>query len=591
MQKNKRELSNKYLLKRFIPYYKPYKKILTIDLISAALTTVSQLILPLLLSYLTDWAQLGLLDVSRVVKVAIVYIATKFIEVVSRFIMQSFGHIMGAKIERDMRGDVFNHLLSMDTEFFNEAKIGQLMTRMTTDLNEITEFSHHVPEEFLVGAIKLLVSFVVLLNINWKLSLIIYILIPIMYIVSRKSRAKFRLATMNTRKQIGAINSGIEDTLLGISVVKSFANEHIEKEKFGRENEKFADIKKDQYFNMAKYFMVKDAFSGIMYAVLILVGGVFVINGYISPGDLIAFTMYLNMLVATIERLINFTDTYEKGTTGIERFVQIMNLERDIFDSKESRQLKDVKGKIEFDHVYFKYPDTSEADPYVLDDMSFTINVGENIALVGPSGAGKTTISKLIPRFYDVDKGEIRVDDDNIKNLTIDSLRDNIGIVQQDVYLFSGTVKDNIRYGKEDATDEEIIKAAELAGATEFIKDLPEGFDTYIGERGVKLSGGQKQRISIARVFLKNPPILILDEATSALDNKSEAIVQTSLEKLSKGRTTLTIAHRLSTIINADEILVLTYDGIAERGSHKELLAKKGVYYNLYNSNNEELFG
>lgn len=591
MQKNKREFSNKYLLKRFIPYYKPYKKILTIDLISAALTTVSQLILPLLLSYLTDWAQLGLLDVSRVVKVAIVYVATKFIEVVSRYIMQSFGHIMGAKIERDMRGDVFNHLLSMDTEFFNEAKIGQLMTRMTTDLNEITEFSHHVPEEFLVGAIKLLVSFVVLLNINWKLSLIIYILIPVMYIVSRKSRAKFRLATMNTRKQIGAINSGIEDTLLGISVVKSFANEHIEKEKFGRENEKFADIKKDQYFNMAKYFMVKDAFSGIMYAVLILVGGVFVINGYISAGDLIAFTMYLNMLVATIERLINFTDTYEKGTTGIERFVQIMNLERDIFDSEDSRQLEDVKGKIEFDHVYFKYPDTSEEDPYVLDDMSFTINVGENIALVGPSGAGKTTISKLIPRFYDVDKGEIRIDDDNIKNLTIDSLRDNIGIVQQDVYLFSGTVKDNIRYGKEDATDEEIIKAAKLAGATEFIKDLPEGFDTYIGERGVKLSGGQKQRISIARVFLKNPPILILDEATSALDNKSEAIVQTSLEKLSKGRTTLTIAHRLSTIINADEILVLTYDGIAERGSHKELLAKKGVYYNLYNSNNEELFG
>lgn len=591
MQNNKREFSNKYLLKRFIPYYKSYQKILTIDLISAALTTVSQLILPLLLSYLTDWAQLGLLDVSRVVKVAIVYIATKFIEVVSRFIMQSFGHIMGAKIERDMRGDVFNHLLSMDTEFFNEAKIGQLMTRMTTDLNEITEFSHHVPEEFLVGAIKLIISFVVLLTINWKLSLIIYILIPIMYIVSRKSRAKFRLATMNTRKQIGAINSGIEDTLLGISVVKSFANEHIEKEKFGRENEKFADIKKDQYFNMAKYFMVKDAFSGIMYAVLILVGGVFVINGYISPGDLIAFTMYLNMLVATIERLINFTDTYEKGTTGIERFVQIMNLERDIFDSEDSIQLEDVKGKIEFDHVYFKYPDTSEQDPYVLDDMSFTINVGENIALVGPSGAGKTTISKLIPRFYDVDRGEIRIDDDNIKNLTIDSLRDNIGIVQQDVYLFSGTVKDNIRYGKEDATDEEIIKAAELAGATEFIKDLPEGFDTYIGERGVKLSGGQKQRISIARVFLKNPPILILDEATSALDNKSEAIVQTSLEKLSKGRTTLTIAHRLSTIINADEILVLTYDGIAERGSHKELLAKKGVYYNLYNSNNEELFG
>lgn len=591
MQKNKREFSNKYLLKRFVPYYKPYKQILTIDLISAALTTISQLVLPLLLSYLTDWAQLGMLDVSRVVKVAIVYVLTKFIEVASRFVMQSFGHIMGAKIERDMRGDVFNHLLNMDTEFFNEAKIGQLMTRMTTDLNEITEFAHHVPEEFLVGAIKLLVSFAVLLTINWKLSLIIYILIPIMYIFSRKSRAKFRLATMNTRRQIGAINSGIEDTLLGISVVKSFANEHIEMQKFGKENEKFADIKKDQYFNMASYFMVKDAFSGLMYAVLILAGGIFVINKKISAGDLIAFTMYLNMLVATIERLINFTDTYEKGTTGIERFVQIMNLKKDIYDFEDSKDLDKVKGKIEFDHVYFKYPQTSEEDPYVLYDMSFTINVGENIALVGPSGVGKTTISKLIPRFYDVNSGVIRIDDENIKNLTIDSLRDSIGIVQQDVYLFSGTVKDNIRYGKENATEEEIVKAAELAGALDFIKDLPDGFDTYIGERGIKLSGGQKQRISIARVFLKNPPILILDEATSALDNRSEAIVQQSLEKLSKGRTTLTIAHRLSTIINADEILVLTYDGIAERGSHKELLDKKGVYYKLYNSNNEALFG
>ena len=301
--------------------------------------------------------------------------------------------------------------------------------------------------------------------------------------------------------------------------------------------------------------------------------------------------MYLNMLVATIERLINFTDTYERGTTGIERFVQIMNLDRDIYDKDEARDLEDVKGKIEFDHVYFKYPETKEEDPYVLDDMSFTIDVGENIALVGPSGAGKTTISKLIPRFYDVDDGAIRIDGDNIKDLTIDSLRDNIGIVQQDVYLFSGTIKDNIKYGKEDATDREIEKAAELAGALEFIKDLPYGFDTYIGERGVKLSGGQKQRISIARVFLKNPPILILDEATSALDNKSEAIVQSSLEKLSKGRTTLTIAHRLSTIINADEILVLTYDGIVESGNHKDLLAKKGVYYNLYNSNNTDLFG
>ena len=557
----------------------------------AALTTVSELILPLLLSYLTDWAQIGILDQPRIIKVAIIYAVTKAISVIARYFMQSVGHIMGANIERDMRKDVFNHLMDMDTEFFNEAKIGQLMTRLTSDLFEITEFAHHVPEEFLVGAIKLIISFVVLINVDIKLSILIYLLIPLMYVVSRKSRAKFRKATKNSKRQIGEINAGVEDTLLGISVVKSFANEDIEKGKFAKENDKFADIKSDQYYNMAKYFGVKDTFSGLMYLVLILAGSMLVINGEITPGQLIAFTMYLNMLVSTIERLINFTDTFERGTTGIERFIEIMNLDRDIFDKENPETLDNVKGKIEFDSVYFKYPNTADDEPYVLEDMSFKINVGENIALVGPSGAGKTTISKLIPRFYDVDKGEIRVDNTNIKDLSIESLRNNIGIVQQDVYLFSGTVRENIAYGKEDATLREIEEAARLAGADEFIKDLPNGLDTYIGERGVKLSGGQKQRISIARVFLKNPPILILDEATSALDNKSEAIVQKSLEKLAKGRTTLTIAHRLSTIINADEIMVLTYDGIVERGNHKDLLAKKGIYYNIYNSNNTDLFG
>ena len=490
-----------------------------------------------------------------------------------------------------MRKDVFDHLLTMDTEFFNEARIGALMSRITTDLFDITEFAHHVPEEFLVGIIKLIVSFVVLVTIDWKLSLIIYIIIPIMVIVSSKKRKEFRQATMNVKRQIGDINSGVEDTLLGISVVKSFANEDIEKSKFQINNDKFVDIKKERYFDMAGFFMINQSFAGAMYAILIFVGGLFVIRGEISPGDLVAFTMYLNMLVATIERLINFTDILQAGTTGIERFTEVMGMDNLIFDYENSKDLTNVKGKIEFNNVYFKYPETSEKDPYVLENINFNVNVGENIALVGPSGAGKTTISKLIPRFYDIDKGSIKIDNKDIRDLTLESLRDNIGIVQQDVYLFSGTVKDNIRYGKEDASDEDIMKAAELAGATEFIKDLPYGMDTHIGERGVKLSGGQKQRISIARVFLKNPPILILDEATSALDNKSEAIVQQSLEVLSKGRTTITIAHRLSTIINADEILVLTYDGIVERGSHQELLDKKGIYYNLYNSNNEELFG
>lgn len=587
----KKTYSNKYLIKKFLPYYNPYKNILFADLFASALTTVSQLVLPLLLSNLTDWAQLGLLDASRVVKVGIVYTVTKIIEVAARYFMQSLGHIMGAKIERDMRADVFNHLLTMDTEFFNDARIGALMSRITTDLFDITEFSHHVPEEMLVGAIKLILSFVVLLTINWKLSLIIYIIIPIMFVVSSQKRKQFRQATMEVKRQIGDINSGVEDTLLGISVVKSFANEDIEKSKFQTNNDKFVDIKKDRYFDMAGFFMINEAFAGLMYAILIFVGGFFVIYGQISPGELIAFTMYLNMLVTTIERLINFTDVFQAGTTGIERFTEVMEMDNSIFDHESANELTDVKGKIDFENVYFKYPEAGEDDPYVLENINFSVDVGENIALVGPSGAGKTTISKLIPRFYDISKGTIKIDGVDIKDLTLDSLRDNIGIVQQDVYLFSGTVKENIRYGKDDSSDEEIERAAALAGATEFIKDLPMGMDTHIGERGVKLSGGQKQRISIARVFLKNPPILILDEATSALDNKSEAIVQKSLETLSKGRTTITIAHRLSTIINADEILVLTYDGIVERGNHKELLDKKGIYYNLYNSNNQELFG
>ena len=587
----KRAYSNKTLFKKFIPYYKPYKGILAKDLFASALTTVSQLVLPILLSYITDWAQLGILDGPRVIKVGVIFVITKAIEVTARYFMQSIGHIMGAMIERDMRADVFNHLLSMDTEFFNEAKIGALMSRITTDLFDITEFSHHVPEEALVGAIKLILSFVVLLTINWQLALIMYAIIPFMFFFSSHKRREFRKATLEVKRQIGDINSGVEDTLLGISVVKSFANEGLEKEKFAQNNDRFVDIKKDRYYDMAGFFMITEVFAGIMYAIQIFVGGYFVIKDFISPGELIAFTMYLNMLVTTIERLLNFTDVFEAGSTGIERFVEVMEMEHFIFDHDQALELSDVRGKIDFNNVYFKYPESSEDEPWVLENIDFSVEVGDNIALVGPSGAGKTTISKLIPRFYDINKGSILIDGVDIRDLSLESLRDNIGIVQQDVYLFSGTVKDNIRYGKDDATDEEVYKAAELAGATEFIDDLPYGMDTYIGERGVKLSGGQKQRISIARVFLKNPPILILDEATSALDNKSEAIVQKSLEDLSKGRTTLTIAHRLSTIINADEILVLTYDGIAERGNHKDLLAKKGIYYNLYNSNNEALFG
>ena len=587
----KRTYSDKELIKKFIPYYKDYKNILAIDLFSAFLTTVCELILPIILSSLTDHAANSSLTYSIILKLTLIYTLTKLVEVAGRYVMQSYGHIMGAHIEKDMRRDIFKHFLTMSTAFFNETKIGQLMSRMTTDLFDITEFSHHCPEEFFIGFIKLSISFVVLMTINIPLTLVLYIIIPLMVYAARIKRRDFSRSVKSEKKQIGEINSSIEDSLLGIDVVKSFANENLEKKKFKKGNDKFVDIKKVKYYNMASYNMINQLFAGAMYAVLIIMGGNFVIKGKISPGDLVAFVLYLNIIIATVNRLVEFTDQYQKGITGIERFNEVINMKSDIFDKKEAKKLTDVKGKISFDHAYFKYPDQDEKDPWILEDINFDISIGENVALVGPSGAGKSTITKLIPRFYELNKGKILIDDKNINDLTLDSLRNNIGIVQQDVYLFGASIKDNILYGKEDATDEEIINASKLAGAYDFIMELPDGFDTYVGERGVKLSGGQKQRISIARVFLKNPQILILDEATSSLDNTSEAIVQDSLEKLSKGRTTLTIAHRLSTIINADSILVLTEDGIVERGSHKDLLDKKGIYYKLYNSNNEELFG
>lgn len=587
----KRTYSDKELIKKFIPYYKDYKNILAIDLFSAFLTTVCELILPIILSSLTDHAANSSLTYSIILKLTLIYTLTKLVEVAGRYIMQSYGHIMGAHIEKDMRRDIFKHFLTMSTAFFNETKIGQLMSRMTTDLFDITEFSHHCPEEFFIGFIKLSISFVVLMTINIPLTLVLYIIIPIMVYAARIKRRAFSRSVKSEKKQIGEINSSIEDSLLGIDVVKSFANENLEKKKFKKGNDKFVDIKKVKYYNMASYNMINQLFAGAMYAVLIIMGGNFVIKGKISPGDLVAFVLYLNIIIATVNRLVEFTDQYQKGITGIERFNEVINMKSDIFDKENAKKLTDVKGKISFDHAYFKYPDQDEKDPWILEDINFDISIGENVALVGPSGAGKSTITKLIPRFFELNKGKILIDDKDINDLTLDSLRNNIGIVQQDVYLFGASIKDNILYGKEDASDEEIIKASKLAGAYDFIMDLPDGFDTYVGERGVKLSGGQKQRISIARVFLKNPPILILDEATSSLDNTSEAIVQDSLEKLSKGRTTLTIAHRLSTIINADSILVLTEDGIVERGSHKDLLDKKGIYYKLYNSNNEELFG
>lgn len=574
-------MKNKNLIKKVMPYFYKYKLTLFLDLFCAAFTTASEMILPLILRALTNRGMKDLESITFdfVLKLSLIYISIKIVEIIAQYFMTSIGHIMGARIETDMRRDLYSHLQTLSDTFYNETKVGVIMSRITNDLFDITEFAHHCPEEYFIGAIKILVSLIILLNINVKMTLLIYIMIPLMIFFSGRFRKKMREAQKDQRVHIGHLNSSIEDSLLGIKVVKSFANEDVENEKFMNENDKFLNIKKRYYKSMAGFNTINRVFDGLMYLILIASGGYFLMKREIGPEDLIVYVMYVQSLLATVRRIIEFTEQFQKGMTGIERFAEIMSVESDIKDRKNAKEIKNVRGEISFKNVYFSYGEGGEK---VLENFSVDITPGEKLAIVGSSGAGKTTICNLIPRFYDVDSGSVNVDGIDVRDIKIKSLRENIGIVQQDVYLFSGTVKDNIGYGKSDASDGEIIEAAKLAGAYEFIKNLPDGFDTYVGERGVKLSGGQKQRISIARVFLKNPPILILDEATSALDNKSEIIVQDSIEKLSKGRTTITIAHRLTTVQNADLIIVMTKDGIIERGSHKELMDRKDYYYNLY---------
>ena len=574
-------MKNKHLIKKVLPYFYKYRFTLFLDLFCAGLTTASEMILPLLLRALTNRAveDLASITLDFVLRLSLIYVIIKTIEVIAQYFMTSIGHIMGAKIETDMRRDLYAHLQSLSDTFYNETKVGVIMSRITNDLFDITEFAHHCPEEYFIGAIKILISLIILLKINVKMTLLIYLMIPLMIYFSGHYRNKMRRAQKDQRVHIGHLNSSIEDSLLGIKVVKSFANEDVEREKFTEENNKFLGIKKRYYRSMAGFNTINRIFDGFMYLILITSGGYFLMKGEIGPEDLIVYVMFIQSLLATVRRIIEFTEQFQKGMTGIERFAEIMAIEPDIKDKEDALEIKNVRGEISFKNVDFSY---SKGEGKVLNNFSVDITPGEKLAIVGPSGAGKTTICNLIPRFYDVDAGSVTVDGIDVRDIKIKSLRENIGIVQQDVYLFSGTVKDNIGYGKSTASDREIIEAAKLAGAYEFIKSLPNGFDTYVGERGVKLSGGQKQRISIARVFLKNPPILILDEATSALDNKSEIVVQDSIEKLSKGRTTITIAHRLTTVQNADLILVMTRDGIVERGSHQDLMAKRGYYYNLY---------
>ncbi|MDU4277495.1 ABC transporter ATP-binding protein [Finegoldia magna] len=571
---------NLNLIKRVMPYFKKYKFILMFDLFCAALTTLTDMVLPMILRRLTN-AGLGTYTLTRemIFRMAGLLLVMKIIDLLAGFYMTKTGHIMGAKIETDMRYDVFQHLQKLSDSYFNETKVGQIMARITSDLFDITEFSHHCPEEYFIGLIKIIVSFAILVRLNTLLTVILFLSIPLMIVFASKYNRRMRKGFKEQKRHIGVLNADIEDSLLGVKVVKSFANEDVEIEKFQKGNKKFLDIKSETYASMAGFNTITKAFDGIMYIIVVLFGGLFLVEGKMSSGDIVAFILYVQTLLTTVRRIVEFTEQFQRGMTGIERFTEIMDQDIEIFDDEDAVDLENVKGKIEIKDVSFKYNNNSEN---VLNNISFTINPGQKVALVGPSGGGKTTLCNLIPRFYDVEDGEILVEGIDVRKIKLQSLRSNIGMVQQDVYLFSGTVRENILYGKPDATEQEVIDAAKAAGAYDFIMNLENGFDTYVGERGVMLSGGQKQRISIARVFLKNPPILILDEATSALDNKSEFIVQESLENLAKGRSSLTIAHRLTTVQNADLILVLTEDGIIERGTHQELMEQKGYYYNLY---------
>ncbi len=570
------------LMKRFLPYYKKYTPTLVMDLICASLTTVCEIVLPLIMKEITNAGMS--LTISFILRAGILYFVLRIIDSLAYYYMAYTGHVMGTKIETDMRRDAYSHLHKLSDTYFNNTKIGQIMGRITNDLFDVTEFSHHCPEEFLIAGIKGIVSFAILLNINVILTLIIFVIIPFMVIICGKINRKMKATFRKQRVVIGELNSRIEDSLLGQKVVKAFANEDIEREKFEKDNQNFYNVKKRSYKLMGAFSTTTRLFDGIMYATVVIAGSIFMLNGKINAGDLVAYLLYVTTFIATVRRIIEFAEQFQRGMTGIERFLEVMDADIEIFDEPDAVPLENTKGDIEFKDVSFEYPDDHNR---VFTGLNLKIKSGEKIAFVGPSGGGKTTLCNLIPRFYNVSGGEILLDGKNINSYTLKSLRDNIGMVQQEVYLFSGTVFENISYGKPNAAMEEVIEAAKKAGAHEFISALKEGYHTYVGERGVKLSGGQKQRISIARVFLKNPPILILDEATSALDNESEFAVAKSLAKLSEGRTAITIAHRLSTIRNADRIMVLTDEGIAEEGTHSQLIEKKGIYYKFNEMVNE----
>ena len=568
-------------LKKMMGYYKPYLKIFWADMFFATLSAAVALTIPLVVRYVTSTLIYLPADeiIRQITYIGIGLVVLLAIDCYSRFFIGNYGHVMGAKMEYDMRAELFGHMQKLSFSFYDDAKVGQLMSRITSDLFDITELLHHGPENIILSVLKIAGAFVILVNINGWLALAAFAVLPFMFAFAFLLNKKKRRAFRNNRIKIADINAQIEDNLSGIRVVKSFANEDIENEKFRVGNDGFLAAKKNSYHYMGSFQAGVGVFTTMIQVSVILVGTVLIAHGRVDMTDLVTFLLYIGVFTDPIRTLVDFTEQFQNGYTGFERFQEIMNIRPDIEDAPDATPIGMVKGEIEFDNVSFQYKDNQEN---VLNHINLKAPAGAYMALVGSSGAGKTTLCSLIPRFYDVTGGRIMIDGRDIRSVTLKSLRDHIGMVQQDVYLFAGTIFENIQYGKPGATREEVIEAAKNANAHEFIMAFPDGYDTDIGQRGIKLSGGQKQRLSIARVFLKNPPILIFDEATSALDNESEKVVQDSLEKLARNRTTFVIAHRLTTIQNAEKILVLTEDGIAESGTHEELLAQGGLYEKLY---------
>lgn len=568
------------LIRKFISYYKPHKKLFFIDMFFAFLISAIDLVFPMasrqIMNEIIPANRLDLL-----IKWTVILVVLFIIRYISDYIVSYWGHVLGVYLEYDMRKELFEHLQTLPYSYYDNTKTGHIMSRLVNDLRDVVELAHHGPEDLFISLVMLIGSFILLLGVEWRLTLIVFAFIPLIIWFTAKNRLKMTNASRDVRRKISNINAYLENSISGIRVVKAFTNEDYEIDKFNNSNGEYKEARKLSYKVMAEFLAGINVTTNILNLVVISVGGYFAYRDLITIGDLLAYTMYISFFMQPIRRLANLMQQLQEGMTGFERFVEVMKIKSDIVDKEDAVELKDVKGHIEFKDVSFSY---NNGENKVLNNINIDIQPGKTVALVGPSGAGKTTLCHLIPRFYDINSGAILVDGIDIRDIKLKSLRKNIGIVQQDVFLFTGTVKENIAYGDPEKSDDEIIEAAKKAGIHDYIMTLPNGYDTYIGEKGVKLSGGQKQRLSIARLFLKNPPILILDEATSSLDNKTEVLIQKSLDELAKGRTTLVIAHRLSTIRNADEIIVLTNDGIEERGNHEELLAKNGIYTGLYKS-------